>query len=122
MLRALAIPADGSPTMVEVEDNLESYQAAVDGMIEAVYLTRDNEDTACMYLNEEGKITGLPINAMASKAAWRGAAIPINDYIAGDVIVLRAFGTEPMDGENGPCPDWVFELVGLAIPEGATHG
>lgn len=61
-------------------DNLETLQKAVGGFIELVY-TRDGDE---MYLNEEGKIHGLPLNIKATELYGNQ-----NDVIVGDVVVIH---------------------------------
>ena len=74
-----ALSSLGKPkvTCVETEPSLSECQAAVGGMIEAVYLP----DGRLMYVNEEGLLKGLPLNEMASDIAGK--------YIVGDVIIIR---------------------------------
>ena len=78
-----ALRSMGKPkvTCVETEPGLEECQAAVGGLIEAVYLP----DGRLMYVNEEGLLKGLPVNEMASDIAGR--------YIVGDVIIIRDWST-----------------------------
>lgn len=61
------------------DTNLETLQKAVGGWIELVY-TKHNDE---MYINEEGKLHGLPINILATKLFGR------DDVIVGDVVIVR---------------------------------
>jgi len=71
-----------------------SYDEMVDvvhGYIEAVYL-----DGATAYVNEEGKLQGLPKNMTATDLAHAHEAIYTDDYIAGNMLIV---GNCDDDGE-----------------------
>lgn len=75
--------------MVKAEFNkLEDYQDAVGGLIEAVEFNIGNEASGdhylTMYLNEEGKIFGLPTNDVATQFTTLFEGY----YIAGDVVII----------------------------------
>lgn len=73
--------------------NLADYQRLVNGTIEHVALARP---PASMYVNEEGKLEGLPINRRATLLLWmHNPAFRYADVVAGDALV-----TGPADG-NG---------------------
>lgn len=61
---------------------LKELQKIVEGYIELVHLS----DKVIMVINEEGKYTCEP-NAIATVIARQAGAIPLNDYIAGNVLV-----------------------------------
>lgn len=62
---------------------LAGLQAAVKGYIQLVYLA----DKVCMYMNEEGKLAGLPVNNLATLLIQHYGK-DWNDPIAGDVVVI----------------------------------
>lgn len=101
MIRVLLIPTDADPEIREIVPSLEVLKSLVGGWLENVTLTPD----AHMYVNDEGKILGLPINKVATllvryfRTGWP-------DVIAGPAVVL---GTVP-DGEEGPCPQEILAL------------
>jgi hypothetical protein len=68
--------------LVEIEDNLQSYQKIVGGYIEVVYM----DAGYIMICNEEGKFENLPVNFVLE-----------HDYIVGDVFFAKQdredFGT-----------------------------
>ena len=71
-----------------------SYNEMVDvvhGYIEAVYL-----DGATVFVNEEGKLQGLPKNMAATDLAHAHAAIYADDYIAGNMLIV---GNSDDEGE-----------------------
>lgn len=73
---------------VETDENgfieLETLQGAVHGTIEHVSIDRPECDGIDMWINEEGKLNGLPLNQMATdlSAIWRRG-----DFIVGDALV-----------------------------------
>lgn len=75
--------------MVEVKPangkrfTLEELQKFVGGYIEALGL----HDGRVMWLNEEGKLDGLPLNAIATDMARRLSFLMPDDYILGDVLI-----------------------------------
>lgn len=68
-----------------VKPDLEFLQGQVGGYIELVTL-----DGAQLFVNEEGKIKGLPVNLQATEVFHFGGGNP-EDYIVGDAVVV----TEP---------------------------
>lgn len=87
----IILKADGTAHEVLPKDgktfSLEELQAAVGGYIELVNLV-----CGCkMFVNEEGKIHGLPPNSRASWQFWTShpASFDAGDYICGDAIIVR---------------------------------
>lgn len=72
----------------EKESQLSALQEAVGGLIEAV----DLSDSLTMWVNEEGKLHGLPINALAT-ILWE-KHFGFTDIIVGDVIFTGGTGSE----------------------------
>lgn len=62
---------------------LEELQGLVGGYIERVPMSNGKS----MYVNEEGKLNGLPYNEKATQILRHQGRIP-NDHIVGDVIIL----------------------------------
>jgi hypothetical protein len=103
-LRAIHIPAEGSPALVETDGALGSLQKFVGGYIEAV--TLDDQGTT-LFLNEEGKTMGLPYNEHASRIT-RGI-VQFFDLIVGDAIVI---GCDD-EGDSADVPEAWIERFGL---------
>lgn len=87
MVKGIFIPADESLNIEMRELRcLADYQEAVGGFIEALDIDRPG---ATIFINEEGKIHGLPLNRRACLLLWihnsryRGMA-----SIEGDVIIV----------------------------------
>ena len=51
----------------EIGDELESMQAAVDGLIDCAYPWREK---VCIVCNDEGLINGMPVNRAVDTAYW----------------------------------------------------
>lgn len=64
-----------------IDFSLEELQGVVGGYVEIVYLSKE----LIMVLNEEGKISELPFNELATELYQD--SISIHDYIVGDVLV-----------------------------------
>ena len=77
------------PYEKEIDGSLESMQAIVGGLVEAIYPFEDEE--LALICNEEGKLLGLPFNR-----ALRDEDGRIYDVVAGTFFLCRA----PADSEN----------------------
>jgi len=91
--KALVLQADGKARRVKPANGktfqLHEAQSLVGGFIEVVHLG----ESTIMVVNEEGKITGLPINVAATeilRAYWEARNYHTNDYIAGDAVLMHA--------------------------------
>ena len=58
-MKVLMVEPGKSPYETEIEGGLESLQAAVGGVIQAIY---PYEDPVALICNDEGKLIGLPLN------------------------------------------------------------
>jgi hypothetical protein len=90
--QGLLLKADGTEQVVESKKakfSLDELQGFVGGYIELAP-TKDGRD---MYLNEEGKLDGLPLNPKAT-ALYKYAG---HDVIVGDMIIV---GTPRKRKEN----------------------
>lgn len=89
---AITLTAEGNKAeeidLNEGESQLSTLQKAVGGYIEAV----DLSDNLTMWVNEEGKLNGLPINAIAT-LLWE-KHFGFTDVIVGDVIFTGGTGDE----------------------------
>lgn len=97
---ALVITADAW-MYGEVSTDLDGLQALVGGYIEAVSLTEGHA-----YVNEEGKLMGLPVNALATDLA-HAAGWPYGDVLCGTVVFL---GDSP-DGDEADVPPSLLTLL-----------
>ena len=103
MSNAIIIRADGTK---EMTDNyaLADLQKAVGGLIECVSLTKkENMD---MWVNEEGKLLGLPQNPIATSLYVDEHGT--RDVMVGDVIVT---GGSDDEGETLPLTQTQIDLI-----------
>lgn len=102
-VKAALLRSDGTTEIITLS-SLESFQDAVGGFIEAIAL-RD----ATMYVNEEGKLNGLPVNSNANVIARAfGSRISYDDLIVGDVIIV---GPTDDYGCDTDCPQSLIKTI-----------
>lgn len=116
----ILLPCDGTePLPISVGD-YKHLQELVGGLIDCVSTNINPADfdlegerfTACGYVNDEGILIGLEVNAMAS--------IVFGRELFGPVVIVS--GTNPTtgdyDGENYDVPSWFLDIVF----DGSLHG
>jgi hypothetical protein len=95
--------------VIDIEkDGLDKLQAAVGGYVEAI----DLSESVTMWLNEEGKLTGLPHNLLG-QMHWDKAFGPDTDTVMGDVVF-----TGGVDGEGdtvGLTERQLSDLTAIAV-------
>jgi hypothetical protein len=94
----IQIEADGIVSIDHSNDTptYERLSAAVDGYLQALDLAGIaglEEGQAVMWLNEEGKLNGLPVNNLAT-ALTRHIGLAPNDLIVGNVIITGGVDDE----------------------------
>ncbi len=87
-IRVIVCRADERAEVVEIEDKLEAMQELVGGLIQE-YMPW--EDEVALICNEEGKMTGLPLNRGIKDDEGR-----LQDIIAGDFFICYA----PIESER----------------------
>lgn len=91
-MKILTIPAqqDTAHSIEDVEDiTLTVLQSKVSGYIEAVRLPAQS---LVVYINEEGKLDGLPPNPRATEICRTSGSIQVSDWISGDAVIVRQEG------------------------------
>ena len=78
-MKVLMVEPMKAPYTTELNNSLENLQKAVDGYIQVLY---PFDDSACIICNEEGKLTGLPLNR-----AVRNESGEIYDIISGNMVI-----------------------------------
>lgn len=79
-MKVLKVKPNEVPYAIEIDDELETLQNEVGGYIECVYPFEDDVAIVC---NEEGKITGLPLNR-----ALRSDDGAVVDVLCGDFLIV----------------------------------
>lgn len=96
-MKAVLVKTDGNVEVIDQEWTYNQISTAVGGWIDPVSLDEDYGSTFA-YVNEEGKILGMPENAILTNYWYNsGVRILIGDYIAGDAVV---FGGIDEYGDN----------------------
>lgn len=79
-MKVLKVTPCQYPYVIEIDDELETLQREVGGYIEAIYPFADDVAIVC---NEEGKITGLPLNR-----ALRSDDGAVVDVLCGNFLIV----------------------------------
>jgi hypothetical protein len=96
-------PGDNHVTRIEVDGNdLEAMQALVGGWLEGFPLL-----DAQALVNEEGKLSGLQPNVLATRLAHAAAAIHPGDEINGPMVLVSV----QRGGKTGDVPDRLVESL-----------
>lgn len=103
-MKAVVIPVDGMPEEVEVE-NWETLGELVGGWIEIAPVPGA---PFTMYVNEEGKIHGLPFNARANTLANRYRTW--NDPLMGPAVLCG-----PVTAAGDDTPFTLDDWAGVAV-------
>ena len=87
-------PNSAVAELVEIENDLAGLQKAVGGLSQFLRIT----DTVHAYINEEGKLSGLLHNEIATMLcdAFKVGLQP-GDFISGNMILLGATGPDEAD-------------------------
>lgn len=105
MIKVLVIPVEGPARVEEIAGDLASLRAAIgDGWLEHVCL--DADKGTHLYVDEEGKLKGQPVNWLAT-TLWRDHQGIGADVLCGTAVVL---GGTP-DGEEADCPQDIIDNV-----------
>ena len=88
-MKILVVESGKTPAEREIDGSLESMQAVVGGMIQAVY---PFDDPVALICNEEGKNLGLPLN----RALFDPETHRVIEIIAGTFFICGA----PADSEH----------------------
>lgn len=90
-VQAVIVRADGGIEIGPVNPTLDGIKAVVGGWLEAIHPTDDTFGNWHAYIDEEGKLKGLPDNpvgtAFAMQAGWRGG-----EMLCGPVVFFGAAG------------------------------
>lgn len=102
-MKALKIALD-TIEVVEVNGYEEIKSQLDGGWVEGLHLA----DDAFAYIDEEGKMKGLPYNSVATELCTRlKTGLQQGDFISGTMIV---FGQPDENGDETDCPDYIIEF------------
>lgn len=107
MVSGILIPANTNAPVKEVQfDDLQDYQTAVGGPIEAI----DLQDLGVtMFINEVGRLENLPYNARAMFLWWWFVpAVRQKEPLLGDVVIV---GLPDSEGNSQDVPEDARRLI-----------
>lgn len=109
MLTAIVIPADpAEPARLQQlnKRDVDAFRALVGDHLQVLNLERP---AATMYLNDEGKLDGLPFNPRATALLWaHNPAFREEDVIAGDAFIV---GVPDRHGDDTSAPTELVDLL-----------
>lgn len=109
MVKAIVIPVDEAPR-VETLDGYEALSAAVGGWLELLRLSHD----AVIYVDEEGKLKGLPINERANRLLHEEMPIGLapNDRVVGTIVILGCLNERgEHTGDEYDVPQYLIDQI-----------
>ena len=108
MKTAVKVTAEGTASLIDLDadsNELLTLQTAVGGLIEVKTL----QGGYTMFMNEEGKLLGLPINQRGTEI-WMAHFPDFPDVIVGNIVIA---GQTDEEGEQlGLEPEYANYLVG----------
>lgn len=103
-MKALLVTTDNEVKLLDEDFHYERINELVGGWIEAVNF---GDNSFFAYINEEGKIIGLPENKLATEFWYNsGQRILLGDYLAGNALF---FGEVDDEGNNTDVPQEVID-------------
>jgi hypothetical protein len=123
MITAIVVPVDPAQSLHRRQispSDVDAYHAVVGGPLQLVAFDRP---PAALYINEEGKLDGLNINARATVLTWvHNSNLRGHDVIVGDALLV---GPPDQSGRDRSVPDEYLRLLlspGTFTVEVQVHG
>lgn len=109
-ITSVTMHVDGTVTQNDTPLTLEYLQGEVGGYIEAVHGAKTQRLAGVtLWINEEGKLKGLPINEPATLLWWDlDPRFAHYDALVGDVVVT---GVADQNGETTNIPDHMLRRL-----------
>ena len=109
-MKAILVTTEQEIKLLDQDFDLSVIQSYLGGLIEAVSFGSHNSHFFA-YINEEGKLIGLPENKIATSVWYNsGERVMIGDYLAGNVLF---FGQIDDEGDETDVPDDLIEFFKL---------
>jgi hypothetical protein len=113
-MKALLVPSDGNPRIVELADDDKALRDLIGGYVEMVRLA---DGLGLMWVDEDGKDKGLEVNQLAT---WLGrqAGTRRDDFVVGTCVITDS---KPPDlaEVKGTTVRYLNRLVGVYDESGA---
>jgi hypothetical protein len=123
MITAIVIPVDPTQSLRRKQispSDIDAYRAVVGGSLQIVAFDRP---PAALYINEEGKIDELNVNARATVLTWvHNSNLRGHDVIVGDTLLV---GPPDPSGHDRSVPEEYLRLLlkpGTFTVEVQVHG
>lgn len=122
-ITALVIDPDGTVTLGPITPTLDGIKAALGGgWLEPITPSTGRFGSWTGYVDEDGKIKGLPYNPVATEFAHRltWAGLTFGDFLVGPLVIV---GGPDRDGNDTDLPPEVIEAalrVGLDLDTPTT--
>lgn len=103
-MKAILVQTNGKVDLIDKDWTYHEIVEAVGGTIDAVSF---GENDYFAFINDEGKLLGLPENEIATSVWYEsGARVMLGDYLAGNVLF---FGETDENGDNTDVPSdlWI---------------
>jgi len=104
-MKAVVVPVSGEITIQDL-NTLQDIKGALDGgWLEALRL----KDDAVAYIDEEGKLKGLPVNPRTMALAY---SLNPNwtDFLVGPMVIFGTLNEQGQhDGDEHDVPQWVID-------------
>ena len=103
-MKAIKITADGNVDQIEV-NGYEDLKEHIGGWLEGLHLT----DDTFAYIDEEGKMKGLPYNVLATELCTDlQVGLAPTDFISGTMLIV---GSPDSEGNETDVPDHILPKV-----------
>lgn len=108
-MKAIVISPTQLPTVVDIDGTYESLRDLIGGYLEALPFTEGSS----VYIDEEGKLKGLPPNLIATSLMRSiGPGLWPDDSICGTMVIVGNNDVNgEYDGEEHDVPDAVIKQV-----------
>lgn len=107
-MRAIEIHPSGAVAVTDDDwGNYDKPSGFVGGFIEILPFPGE----AHCYINEEGKVKGLPLNHSATMLGHAVIGIALDDFIAGPMVIL---GSDP-EGDEASVPQAAIDTVNSVL-------
>lgn len=122
VIKALVIDPDApaGSAVRKIDQELSTFQQLVGGYIEGVYGLDDGDAQVTIFINEEGKIYGLPVNRIAT-LIWYHLEPEVrgHDVPCGTAVIVG--GTDPTRCAPPPGPRRCRRRLRAADQSAAAH-
>lgn len=105
-MRAILVPADAPPTVINLESDYTALQQCVGGFFESIPV---GVPGAMMYVNEEGLLRGLPRNQNLDTFKDMRVVLQPGQHIVGNAVIVG----KSVTGEVADAPREIIEEMGL---------